>query len=107
MAGVLGNPLGYKGLVTISNIDSTLSAGYYNTNVTLTVGTSSVPAYGTMLVLESNQYVTQTCYVSGKTFYRRYDKNMKAFDSWQVIDNFGYNTLADLATALKPLLGLS
>lgn len=34
-------------------------------------------------------------------------KNGTSWSAWSRIDNFGYNSLAELATALKPLLGLS
>ena len=38
------------------------------------------------------------------TYVRSYSGTWKP---WSRCDNFGYNTLADLATALKPLLELS
>lgn len=33
-------------------------------------------------------------------------KNGTSWSAWSRIDNFGYNTLEELAAALKPLLGL-
>ena len=43
------------------------------------------------------------------TFIRhgRGDGTNIVFSDWQRIDNFGYNTLEELASALKPKLGLS
>lgn len=40
-------------------------------------------------------------------FYIRSSENQSTLSSWRRMDNFGYNTLEGLATALKPLLGLS
>ena len=43
----------------------------------------------------------------GHCFCRVSNNSGKSWQSWQRLDNFGYNTLAELANALKPLLGLS
>ena len=44
---------------------------------------------------EGDRYFVRRCIADG------------TWTNWQRIDNFGYNSLAELATALKPLLGLS
>lgn len=44
-------------------------------------------------------------YADTTVVYYRHKWNR--WSDWIRIDNFGYRTLADLATALKPLLGLS
>ena len=50
--------------------------------------------------------ICSSYYQSQQTLIRFKWSTMEWF-SWRRIDNFGYNTLEDLAEALKPLLGLS
>ena len=52
----------------------------------------------------NSYYRSQTFYTSSKVYYRVFSSQ---WTSWMRIDNFGYNSLEDMANALKPLLGLS
>ena len=61
---------------------------------------------GILRVYGGSSYSVQEYSNYGRTSYSRIKWGETWYD-WQRIDNFGYNTLANLATALKPLLGLS
>ena len=52
-------------------------------------------------------YYSQIYYASdSRGVYSRFKQGDNNWESWQRLDNFGYNTLEELAAALKPLLGL-
>lgn len=109
VAGVLGNPIGYKHtVIKNADLDTTLTTGYYNLALDgFVVGGTQRSFYGTLIVYESNLYIIQSGYGANGTILRRYNKTTKVFGEWYVFDNFGCNTLDDLAAALKPKLGLS
>ena len=59
-------------------------------------------------VREDNRYISQKATgASSNIMYIRNKQSNGAWSFWARLDNFGYNSLAELATALKPLLGLS
>lgn len=71
---------------------------------------SNIPVakWGIMKVSGDGKDVSQTFNTIGTTeVYVRSTDSEGGWTKWQRIDNFGYNSLEELTTALKPLLGLS
>ena len=66
------------------------------------VGTT---AYGIIVVFKQAHYITQIFknVIKDETFIRHRLEN-GSWSEWQRIDNFGCNTLEELAAALKPLM---
>lgn len=54
--------------------------------------------------VNNNLFVVQLASMANRTMYVRFKWNSTAWAPWQRIDNFGYNSLAELAAALKPLM---
>lgn len=97
VAGVMGRPMGYKNAITPSDYDNIIQSGYYP--VRGTSSNSVVEDYGTLIVYESfSDNIVQVKYslnIFGGVVKRV--KLASGWTPWQRIDNFGYNTLADLA----------
>ena len=53
---------------------------------------------------DDSYYRSQTFYTLNKVYYRVFSSQ---WQTWRRIDNFGCNTLDELAAELKPKLGLS
>lgn len=108
VAGVIGS-YNYKGFYD-SNLDNLKVQGFYNLTENVTNVPSEYSGYKNasfVLVFMYSDTQGQQTFLGrqGSVFHRTlYNGNWSA---WSRIDNFGYNTLADLATALKPLLELS
>ena len=80
----------------------------FNAN-SITDGSSPVTS-SSLWVIENKElygnsdYLVQSLYSVGQSVcYIRFVTDA-SFGSWQRIDNFGYNTLEELAAALKPLM---
>ena len=109
MADVLGNPIGYKSQAN-TDLNETTQVGVYRLAGTSYTNSPSSILYGILMVLrDSTSYGVQICFnnYKGETYVRGFVFADGTFYDWIRIDNFGYNTLSDLANALKPLLGLS
>ena len=97
MAGLMGNPIAYKGTINMAQADSLTDTGIYFIN-----GTSSSNALtndGTLVMFKGHNY-TQTFYSSSNpiaAYIRRRVGTTGDWTPWQRIDNFGYNSLAELA----------
>ena len=104
MAGVLGRPMGYKSEITPSDYDNTIESGYYPVR-----GTSSGNVkndYGLLVIYKGfSDNIVQIKY--SLNMFSGVIKRVKlasGWSDWFRIDNFGYNSLAELAAALKPLM---
>lgn len=98
MAGVMGRPLGYKKAVTgLSDADTLVESGYYRYwDDTTGVNQIEVKNLDTFIFqLHGNRGVIET---------RTSHNNGSSWSEWTRCDNFGYNTLGELAAALKPLM---
>ena len=61
--------------------------------------------YGILRTELSSNYITQTyTSVSNYAVFYRVNATNGMIDTWRRIDNFGCNTMEELAAALKPLL---
>ena len=93
-----------------SDLNEVTETGFYrlaNTNFT---NSPASALYGILIVhRDKTAYMSQIFISSnhGELWVRGGYFNSKSYPPWYRAENFGYNTLADLATALKPLLGLS
>lgn len=95
------------------NLDSYIQKGIYEV-YGVNTGDSALPTviYGLLEVRVGpdgiGDAITQVLslqeYEKSYTYYRAYWDG--AWRDWARLDNFGYNTLEELAAALKPLLGL-
>lgn len=99
MAGVLNKSKG-----VISDCNSATTSGFYSTNrETLnqpeggTFGFVNVITLGTYIIQEYNSISSEQI----QAFRVGSTTNMS---SWQRVDNFGCNSLEELAAALKPLM---
>ena len=116
VAGVMGTnqlfPFMGRGFMkgSANDLYGKSKAGIYTVNSYNEPNFSDLPegvAYGTLTVLAESSFSTQILSsVTDNTYYIRY-RTDTYWGGWKRIDNFGYNSLAELATALKPLLGLS
>lgn len=90
-----------------NDLNKMLNEGYYRLAGSSYTNSPSSSMYGLLMVIRDNQsYGTQICFNSykGETYIRGFAYNDGTFYEWQRIDNFGYNTLEELAAALKPLM---
>lgn len=86
MAGILGNPLGYKKVLQLADLDTTFTAGYYGLNATISETIyGEIYAYGTMLVLKTPSYITQFGICLDFIIYRRYVIETKVWNEWHKI----------------------
>lgn len=104
VAGMLGNPVGTKGYIenvypNISSYDEVVSSGIYTVSDSVSVS----PKNGVLVVNASSAVVCQTFYEQNGVNQSRL-RWYGNWTDWQRIDNFGYNTLEELAAALKPLM---
>ena len=107
LASVVAGILQVKTLINYGSIGNdanylTTTGDYLVSNVTANI---PIEKWGTIKV-SGNGFDLSQMFISingGETFIRS-KANGTEFCSWQRIDNFGYNTLEELATALKPLL---
>lgn len=92
----------------IDDCDKATTTGYYVVNSSL--GLENAPndrIWGNMAVFKSGDYLTQVIYSSGDSVTRIYSRMLISGTTWTPwirLDNFGYNSLAELAAALKPLM---
>ena len=112
MAGLMGNPVGSKGIIRDVDLNELINNGIYTCYTSISDFQTNLhyPAeqrYWLVTVETDQTWKKQTAtYLTGATFVRFKDGEYD-WSSWKRIDNFGHNTLAELAEALKPLLGLS
>lgn len=118
MAGMIGfdNVAIPKGrlehLSSFSNSLNFRQNGIYLFNANSITDGSSPVTSSSLWVIENKElygdsdYLVQSLYSVGQSVcYIRFVTDT-SFGSWQRIDNFGCNTLGELAAALKPHLGL-
>ena len=112
MAGVMGNPLATKSnVVGGTNFNDVTDNGVYS--IFDNEGCNGPMGTGIRVILSVVKTSIGTIrqdvarWDAKGVYTRSYHINTSSWQSWQRLDNFGYNTLDDLATALKPLLGLS
>lgn len=100
VAGLMGNPIAYKGTINMAQADSLTDTGIYFIN-----GTSSSNALtndGTLVMFKGHNY-TQTFYSSSNpiaAYIRRRVGTTGDWTPWQRIDNFGFNSLAELSAGI-------
>ena len=105
MAGLLGNPIGGKGEYK-GSADELNVSGVYACEGEVT----NIPSINGYLIHYNTMRNSMPCsqrYIDWKTnetWVRA--KSNSGWSPWQRLDNFGYNTLEELASALKPILGL-
>lgn len=93
---------------SITDCNQALEVGVYGVNSSK--GLANAPndrIWGNLFVFKSDGYSSQLLYNSADSrtaVYSRIVVGNSTFTDWERIDNFGYNTLADLAAALKPLM---
>lgn len=96
-------PFMIKGGIAPSDYDNTTTQGYYNVR-----GTSSSKVetdWGTLLVIQSfSSNIIQVKYSLNVSGVAMRQKLTSGWTAWARIDNFGYNSLEELAAVLKPLL---
>ena len=100
VAGKIGS---YKYNGNLTDADTATETGVYRiygkiNNAPLSYGVLSVDNTGTYI-----QQIASASGIDNPTVYLR-TRNSDTWSAWQRIDNFGYNTLEDLAAALKPLM---
>lgn len=106
MAGVMGNPLGNK-TNTSKNLDDYRDEGIYDIIADSSMTNQPENSWATLIVtaFEPNKkYIRQVFKPFGSAKYYVRLFNGTEWASWSRGDNFGYNTLEELAAALKPLL---
>lgn len=90
----------------IRNANERIIDGYYKGNEE-NINTPESYTYGVLIVFSTSIYVVQQYILQGTYCYQRISVDRgSSWRNWTRIDNFGYNTLEELAAALKPLLGL-
>lgn len=102
----MGNPLSTVANLPIRNFDEVTEAVMVGFNAESDPEVSNHPCeVGTLIVFPSSnkkygvvQVVTSN---TGQTYAR---SRWGSWAPWQRLDNFGYNTLEELAAALKPLM---
>ena len=112
MAGVLGNPIGTMGQDLGNNIDlnTIVKSGLYSTLSSQNQPDGYEEWYGLLSVSKFRTgEVIQTWTPNGTSsnglFERKKNYNSNAWSNWQRIDNFGYNSLAELAGGVAGTLG--
>lgn len=109
VAGILGNPISTQtgpiqntsfndvtenGIYTIYNQDGLDGPVDKSIRLHLVVERT----YDGIIIQTASRFDIYACYV------RTQHPTTKVWSAWQRIDNFGYNTLEELAAALKPLM---
>ena len=105
VAGVIGS-YNYKGFYD-SNLDNLKEQGFYNLTESVTNIPSEYSGYKNasfVLVFMYSGTQGQQTFLGrqGAVFHRTLYNG--TWTAWSRIDNFGYNTLEELAAALKPLM---
>ena len=106
----MGNPAGSQPnrLASTVNLNEVIYSGFY-----LTSGNANQPgAYSTHAgILNVRKYsdgcVEQTWSTNTSShyiYYRKYAADGATWTAWQRLDNFGYNSLAELASGVAPSL---
>ena len=85
------NQVKTSGFYKVSGFDSSIS------------NTPSGNGYGTLEAIDAGDYILQRYISRNKEIFVRHNMN-DAWYPWQRIDNFGCNSLGELAAALKPLM---
>ena len=106
MAGVMGNPLVFKSVLPSNNADEIKENGWYEC-LNMVENMPEVWCYLFVYKMSTYNFIIQHAInnESGGYYFRKCYGG--TWQPWQRIDNFGYNSLEELASALKPLLGLS
>ena len=100
VAGMIGS---YKNNGVLTDADTATETGVYRIYGKVNCAPLS---YGVLSVDNTGTYIQQIASASGvgnPPVYLR-TRNSDSWSAWQRIDNFGCNTLEELAAALKPLL---
>ena len=106
MAEQMGNPLGNK-TKTSKNLDDYRDVGIYDIIADSSTTNQPENAWATLIVTAfepKKNYIQQVFKPFGSSKYYVRLFNGTGWASWSRGDNFGYNTLAELAAALKPLM---
>ena len=105
VAEQMGNPVGNKGDIVDAN--NCITSGIYRGRAN---NLNTPEAYGVLVVYLSLGYIVQNFYAPNSIMYTRYSTNSSTWSSWSRIDNFGYNTLAELSEGVaekEPLNGVN
>ena len=112
VAGVMGNPIGTIGQDLGDNIDlnTIVKSGLYSTLSSQNQPEGYEEWYGLLSVSKFRTgEVIQTWTPNGTSsnglFERKKNYNSNAWSPWQRIDNFGYNSLAELAGGVASEIG--
>lgn len=111
MNELMGNPIGTKGIYFNKDLNSLTEVGFYACYSSDTTDYANVHNYPVDVqywhVLVEKAYSTwikQTATsLDGVMLYQRYKDGDRDWSSWQRIDNFGYNTFADLRSNVLEL----
>lgn len=97
-----------KGIAQYGDLNNITDSGFYHVGVENNY--QNTPGFGWFCLAVYKSYIiTQVAFglLSSGTWYRtREDSGSSSWSPWKRIDNFDYNTLDELAAALKPKLGL-
>lgn len=91
-------PFMYKG--QISDLNNAVEPGYYITGFN---SANSPSYYCSVMVIETGVYITQYAKeltARGKLYIRTCVSDVKTWSEWDRIDNFGYNSLAELSAGI-------
>lgn len=108
VAGLLGNPISHKGVLSNVDIDSVTETGVY-----LSQGVTNRPMDGVWSIFEVYRVNNNVCQrfnaigLKSESTVRTgtISGGSVTWNNWSRIDNFGYNTLADLATGVAGVMG--
>ena len=111
MAGVLGNPVGTRtSSISDTSYNDVIQNGIYTIYNQDGLDGPVKESIRLHLVVEraGDGIISQTAsrFDNNACYVRSLHPNTNKWTPWYRIDNFGYNTLEELAAALKPLLGL-
>lgn len=103
MAGLMGNPIGYRRLLTSVDDLNNIGDGIFYTSGVDDPANSPRGMYNNVIVQYSNPsagHRFQTLYSSNGQvcMFRRFDT--LGWTDWSRLDNFGYNTLAELSSGV-------
>lgn len=109
MAGVMGNPVGtQKGAISDTSYNDVIQNGIYTIYNQVGLDGPVDESIRLHLVVErtTDGIIAQTAsrFDNNARYIRSLHPNTNKWTPWYRIDNFGYNTLEELAAALKPLL---
>ena len=109
----MGNPVASKATPSAS-MNDLIENGIYNmsnTDISDKVSELGYPdnhKYWNVVVFVKDDWIHQyATKIANKGVYSRSSGDGVSWTEWIRLDNFGCNTLSDLANELKPLLGLS